>query len=304
MDTAIKHHLNKTIINRQKLTGGYTFNTWLLTLSGGEKIIFRARQDFETGGGRKIIISDVLEREKFFYEGINKKIGRFCPKVYVVDGSKQFYETSFCIMEYIEGIPLNQCFDSFDETHKNAILYKIGEIAAQINGIKINCHHPYIKNRASWGEYMAGRLKERLIPLLPSGAIRQDEAEDVIEKMRQAKDAFSFLHLDLRRINMVYDPANHGLIILDAENCEFGCPLFEIATIDVANELAPALSAGYKSVHGHDPDMGGELYLCYKLERLALVLNLFMNVNKTNKQQAGFYLDKFLETKNKLLFLK
>ena len=85
MDKAIKHYFNKNILTKERLTGGYTFETWLLTLSDGEQLVFRTQKDFVTGGGRQIIIAGILERERFFYEHVNNNLGHICPEVYVVD---------------------------------------------------------------------------------------------------------------------------------------------------------------------------------------------------------------------------
>jgi len=92
MEKAIRHHIGKGITEKVRLTGGYDFETWLLTLSGNEKVVFRTQRDFVTGGGKEIVIADVLEREKFFYENVNSKIGHICPDVFVVDGTREHYE--------------------------------------------------------------------------------------------------------------------------------------------------------------------------------------------------------------------
>ena len=297
MQKAIKYHLQKEIKEQTKLTGGYTFQTWLLTLSDNQKVVFRAQRDFETGGGRKIVISDVLEREKYFYDNVNAQIGHICPKVYVVDGTHEHHDMSYCIMEYIEGTPLSDCFKDLDQQLQNSIHYKIGEIAAQINKLVIDKSHPYITERGSWEEYIASRLNERLSPLIGNEIISQDEINAITNLMRRqkVKHTSSFLHLDMRHVNMIYN--NGELFILDAENCEFGDPLFELAVIDVAGELAPPLIEGYKSVFGSDVELDSGLYYLYKMERLALVLHLFMNIIKTDKESTQHYLDSFNKLK-------
>ena len=299
MDRAIYYHFNKSIKERVKLTGGYTFQTWLLTLSDDEKIVFRARKDFETSGGRKIIISDVLEREKYFYDTINSKVGNICPKVYVIDSSCEYYDMPYCIMEYIEGTPLNLCFNDFDPKTKNDVLYKIGEITARINSIEIDENHPYITNRKPWEDYMADRLHERLSPFVKNGIITSDEIKVITDGMRcsKAKRDKAFLHLDMRHVNMIYN--KDGIFILDAENCEFGDPLFDLATIDVGGELEPVVIEGYKSIC-REIDLDDKLYYYYKMERQALVLDVFMNEVKTDTKLTQYYLDKFNEVKNKL----
>jgi len=301
MDQAIKHYFGKEIKEQVRLTGGFTFQTWLLVLSGGQKVVFRSQRDFDTGGGRKIIIADVLERERFFYESVNKKIGRICPEVYVVDGTRELYDQSYVIMEYIEGIPLNTCFSDFDTHTKNSIFYKIGEVSAWINNIEIDPGHPYVTSRNSWEEYMADRVYERLIPHVSNNLITHDEINRIADGLRgkKAVKTLSFLHLDMRRINMIYRDGN--IFILDAENCEFGDPLSELATIDVAQEFDPVLLEGYKNAYGGDIDLEDELYLYYKMERAALVLDVFMNAVKTDVKTTKYYLALFNELKGKLL---
>jgi len=295
LDEAIRHHLGKDIKDQVQLTGGYTFQTWLLMLSDNTKVVFRAQRDFDTGGGRKIVIADVLAREKFFYDTVNHTLGHICPEVYVVDGSCMHYDMSFCIMEYMEGTPLHICFDGFDLQIKRDVLYRIGELTAQINGIKIDDSHPYMSARGAWEAYIADRLQERLKPLVHNDVITQDEIDRIADFVCQKKalSTNAFLHLDMRRINMIYSKGS--IYILDAENCEFGDPLWEIATIDVAGELEPALIEGYGNI-----DMDSALYHCYKMERLALVLHLFMNEIKSDTQSTKVYLEKFHEVKNRL----
>jgi fructosamine-3-kinase len=303
MDEAVKYHLGKNIKEKIKLNGGYTFQTWLLILSDNQKVVFRTQRDFDTGGGRKIIIADVLEREKYFYDNVNQIIGHICPKVYVIDSTQKYLDMSYCIMEYIEGVPLISCFNNFDTKTKNEILYKIGEISAQINSIEIDSNHHYVANRKSWEEYIANRLKERFTALEKNKVITNDEIDIICENMRfkKASKNKSFLHLDMRHINMIYNDG--AIFILDAENCEFGDPLFELATIDVAGEIDPILINAYKETYVENIDLNSELYHYYKMERLALVLSVFMNEVKNDVESIQLYLEKFNNTKNKLLMM-
>jgi fructosamine-3-kinase len=184
------------------------------------------------------------------------------------------------------------------------VLYKIGEIAAKINRIEIDSSHRYISSRGLWNEYIAKRLRERLEPLIHNEIITRDEIEQIAKIMLSitVKQSLSFLHLDMRRVNMIYDKGN--IYVLDAENSEFGDPLFEIAVIDVGNELEPDLMKGYKSVSGDSFELEGELYNLYKMERQALVTHIFLNIVKNEPQLTELYLRKFYEVKNKLLSWK
>jgi len=299
MNEAIKHHLQKEIKEQTKLPGGFTFQTWLLTLSDNQKVVFRTQKDFKTGGGRDIIISEVLEREKFFYDNVNKSLGHICPEVYVVDGTRQHFDMSFCIMEYFEGTPLNACFKDFDPQAQDNISRKIGEISAQINNIEIDSNHPYVKNRPPWEEFIAQSLQEKLQPLITSNVISQDEANTITNNMRKKKASKtnSFLHLDIRHVNIIHN--NGQLFMLDAENCEFGDPLFELAVIDIAGELTPPLIEAYK--RKNDIDLNNELYNFYCLERQALVLHLFMNIIKSDTESTKLYLSRFNKLKKATL---
>jgi aminoglycoside phosphotransferase (APT) family kinase protein len=276
MERAVRHHFNKDIKKRIKLTGGWREDTWLLVLSDNQKIVFRGGYDFTTSGGRKISMADTFEREKFFYDGVNKKLGRVCPEVYIVDGTGEYYHNAFQISEYIEGEKMSRCFrEVFDDKKKKDISYKIGELTARINSVEIDGGHPYVASRNSWEDYLAGRLHERLIGYAESGVMALEEINRITENMRNKKadKTLSFLHLDMRHSNMIYH--NGEIFVVDAENCEFGDPLHELAVIDVAQERSPELIEGYKSVC-KDINLDSELYYYYKLERLGLVLSLYM----------------------------
>jgi aminoglycoside phosphotransferase (APT) family kinase protein len=263
--------------------------------------VFRTQKDFKTSGGRDIIIAEILEREKFFYDNINKKLGHICPEVYVVDGTREYHENAYQISEYIEGKNLSDCFrDDFDEQTKKDINYKIGEMAARINAIEIDKSHPYIASRSSWEDYMARRLYERLIDFVKFDMIKPDEINKIVNNMRNKKSdkTLSFLHLDMGGgANMIYN--NGKIFLLDAENCEFGNPLHELAVIDVRTQgISPDLIAGYKSVT--DIDISDLYYYC-KLERLGLVAGLYIAGILNDTAGKEYYLKEFKEVKSCIL---
>ena len=105
----------------------------------------------------------------------------------------------------------------------------------------------------------------------------------------------------VNRLRERLTPLVHNKFILDAENCEFGDPLYEIAVIDVGNELEPAFLAGYQSVCSVDIETESGLYQFYKMERQALVTDVFANAVKNDKQLTTFHVEKFYELKQKLL---
>lgn len=57
MDKAIKHYFNAEIVEKTKLENGWK-ETLLLTLSSGQKVVFRSCGSY----------TKHFEREKFFYE--------------------------------------------------------------------------------------------------------------------------------------------------------------------------------------------------------------------------------------------
>jgi len=301
MDAAIKKHFQQGIREKTQLTGGYTFMSWLLTLESGKKVVFRTRSDFTTSGGRKIIVSDIFKREAFFYDFVNKAIGRTCPEVYVVDGTCEHYDKPFQISEYLEGQRLDLCFDSLDAQEKSEIYYKYGELAAKINQIEIDEEHPYVTSRGPWEEYLAKRLCERLVPLIANGVITQSEIDAISDMMRNSKAAktLSFLHIDIRFINMIY--SNGQIYLIDAENCEFGDPLFELAVIDISDNLTEDFWRGYESI-SQKPDISSDLFYLYKMERQALVLDVFTNLVKNEAELTQKYLSVFKQIKHRLLY--
>ena len=302
MDRAIRHHFNKNIKEQERLTGGYTFETWLLTLSDNQKVVFRTQRDFETGGGRKIVIADIFEREKFFYDTVNKEIDHICPKVYVIDGSFQYYENAYQISEYIEGTPLNtSCFNEFDTQTKDNIFYQIGQICAKIGKIEISENHHYIKQRGSWGKFITHRLHERLFALVKNDVITLVEIDKIIGNLSEmkAEKLLSLIHLDMRLENMVYN--NGKIFLLDAENCEFGDHLFDLTVIDINYGLKDTFVNGYKSIANYFPDLNDNIYPYYKLERLALILYVYMNEVKSDIATTQHFLAKFNTAKSEIL---
>ena len=293
MNEAVRRHLHREIINSARITGGYTFNTWLLTLSDERKVIFRACRDFITGGGRKIIITDIFEREKFFYDTVNQSLGHVCPGVYVIDGTCEYYETPFQISEYLEGTPLDKCFDGFSPREKDEIFYQYGEMAARVNRLEINANHPYIKSRGPWVAFFTGRLRERLSALVKNGLITPGEIEKFAERMSKQKveHTRSFLHIDMRFPNMIYN--NKKIYLIDAENCEFGDPLFELAVISLSDNLTDAFMQGYTDAGGAAPDRDSELFCLYRMERLALVADVYLNEVEGENEMAEHYVKAF-----------
>ena len=64
MQEAIKHYFNKDIIDKTRLQNGWK-ESWLLTLSDGQNIVFRTCEDY----------IEFFEREKIFYNMSNNSLG-------------------------------------------------------------------------------------------------------------------------------------------------------------------------------------------------------------------------------------
>ncbi len=298
--SAIHKHYNKDIKSITPLTGGFSFETLLITFHDNDKVVFRSANDFVTSGGRKIVISETFHREKFFYDSVNAEISHICPNVYVIDDSLEVYNKPFQISEFLEGIPLNLYYNNLDESERYRIDYKVGETCAQINALQINPSHPYVTKRGGWETFLANRIVERLAPFR-NDLISQDEIDKITGCIVSQKPAntLSFLHLDMRYVNMIYQ--NGKILVLDAENSEFGDPLFDVATVDFSGGLNEAFLKGYENILGASLDLNQYLYYCYKFERASLVLDLFMNEIKSDTQATALYFEQFHQIKDKLL---
>jgi fructosamine-3-kinase len=309
MDKAVKHHFNMDIIEKTKLPYGWK-EIWLLVLSDNRKIVFRTHK-IRPGTVKEVItkfnreMADTYKREKYFYDNVNKKLGHICPDVYVIDDTCDYYEYSFQISEYIEGKNLASCIkEDFNEKTRKDIYYKIGKMTAQINNMEIEKNHFYITNRNSWEDYFATTLYNKLILLVKNNFITSDEINKICENMRNKKatHTLSFTHLDIRPHNMIYK--NGNIFILDAEECEFGDPLNEIAFINLEWkmwEMYDCLLKGYKSVI--DIDLDNETYYYYQLERLGLILDMHFNRDCMNAW-TQLYLNTFNEAKERVLHSK
>lgn len=298
--SAIHKYYSKDIKTVTPLTGGFSFETYLVTFCDGQKVVIRSAHDFVTSGGRKIVISDIFHREKFFYDTVNTQIGHICPVVYFIDDTLETYDKPYQISEFLEGMPLNIYYSSADKKEQDNTSYKIGEICAKINSLKIDTSHPYFTQRGDWQTFIVNRITERVAPFIGQ-LISLNEVNTIIEnlKLQRVENTSSFLHLDMRHINMIYN--NSHIFVLDAENCEFGDPLFDIATVDVGGGLNEAFLNGYKNIIGTHLNLNQYLYYCYKFERLSLVVNVFMNEVKSDVKSTAFYLEQFHQVKDELL---
>ena len=292
MQDAIQYYFNKNISDKIRLQNGWK-ESWLLTLSDNTKVVFCTCEDY----------TDFFERERFFYDTVNHCIGKICPEVYVVDGSCKYYNKSFQISEYIDGHALRSVLQVESDDCKKALYYKIGETVARINQIKISSEHPYIKNRNSWLlHYTEKLLKIQLLRIVDNKLVKMEEVEKLCQNIQKRKvlSEYSFLHRDIRPDNIILK--DDRLFIIDAETCEFGDPLYELACINLEWhywEMFDYLFDGYKSVE--NIDINNELFYCYQLERLAEILDMHYNHGCANST-TPYFENKFKQIKNKLLY--
>lgn len=292
MDKAIRQYFDAEIKEKTKLCNGWK-ETWLLTLSNDQKVVFRAYKNY----------TEQFEREKFFYETVNSSIGKICPHVYAVDGTCRFYDKSFQLSEYLPGKTLRQCLQhEFDESQKKSAYYQLGALAAQINQIEIAPQHPYVSEREPWEIYFADKLlRVQLERIIPTGLVTSNEVDRLCQSMKskKAEKTRSFLHRDIRPDNIIYN--NGQLFVIDAETCEFGDPLNELARINLEWtywEMYDALLSGYKSISNIPVD--GELFGLYQLESLAELLDMHYNHGCMNALTPGF-LNRFNRLKDSVL---
>lgn len=278
MQEAIKHYFNKDIINKLRLQNGWK-ESWLLTLSDGEKVVFRACEDY----------TDFFERERFFYNTVNQNIGEVCPEVYVIDGSLQFSEKSFQISEYIQGDSFRIVLESADANKKIELYYELGQTIAKINQIKISSFKGEVFNRQPWILHYTNELmKPQLLRIVNNKLITMEQIDKLCEKIRQNPvSENSLLHRDIRPDNIICN--NDKMFVIDAETCELGDPLNELARINLQWhywENYDSLISGYKEVLNVDTEC--EMFYYYQLEQLAEILDMHLNHGCLNSTTSYF----------------
>ncbi len=292
INAVVNYHFNTSIKEKIRLENGWK-ESWLLVLSNNQKIVFRACEDY----------TNIFEREKFFYDSVNKSIGKTCPDVYAVDGSCQHYDKAYQISEYIEGKSLRHILQTSHSESKEEIYYKIGETVARINKIQIDSNHPYVKDGYSWESHYAYKLLQpQLLRIVKNEVLTNNEAERLCSMISGLKPdiTHSFLHRDIRPDNILYSDGK--LFVIDAETCEFGDPLNDLARINLEWhywEMYDSLLDGYKSVMRIDTD--NELFYFYQLELLAEILDMHFNHGCANST-TPFFENKFKKIKSELLY--
>ena len=299
METKIKEIFKKIfsaeVTGIKKLSGGISFCTYKVVTETGKAYVFRYGENYENTGGRYIDIGQTFRREKFFFDTISNKLVLCVPHIYIVDDSHELFDYTFEIYDYIEGCSLEELTSDVNDE----VYYKIGKIIASINKIKLPDDG---FTEESWSSVFSKRLNERLKPLVRDNLINQDEVKQICSYyncFKFTEDRF-FLHLDVRKGNIIYKDGIIGLI--DAENAEFGDPLFELARIDVYNEMKESFYKGYMDEMGiKDINRESIQYCGYALEALAFLTNVFIHEIDAEKEIVEDLKNRTIKMKDKIL---
>lgn len=279
MRHAVELYTKQKVTEQVQLTGGFSFETWLITLENNHKIIFRTGVDTEVENGKKFIVSDVFEKEDFFYKTVNSVYKSRCPEIYLIDKSKEIYHQPYQIMSFVDGDPLDKYLVNADEVSKSKIFNQIGRVTAEINNIKINKSQDLFLDK-NWEQKFNNKLIERLKPLIGDKILTDLENNILLSQLSKlkSKKSNSLLHLDMRLPNLIYK--NEEIHVIDAENCEVGDPLYELAIVSVAGLLDEKFLEGYREYSNHSVDIEDLMFKYYQLERQAALVNLFKNILK------------------------
>lgn len=279
-----------------KLSGGISFNTYKAVTESGKAYIFRYGEDYTNSGGRYISIAETFRREKYFFDAVSGMLSIKVPHIYLVDDSRTRFDCVYEIYDYIDGHSLEELGNDVNDT----VYFRVGKAIAHINMTELGDGF----NTEDWGTFFSARLRERLIPLVADGLFAESEIRTICSFYMDYDypDHRALLHLDVRKGNILYDRYNGSIGLIDAENAEFGDPLFEIARIDVYNEMKEAFYAGYMEEMGVESiDRESILYQGYKLESLAFLTNVFIHEIDAEEEAVESMTRQTLRLKNRIL---
>ena len=297
IESIIEELSGECVTETVKLSGGISFNTYKAVTESGKAYVFRYGEDYTNSGGRYISIAETFRREKYFFDTVSGMLSIKVPHIYLVDDSRKRFDYVYEIYDYIRGRSLEELGDEVGDD----VYYQIGKAVARINRTSP------AKDRDTgddWGTFFSGRLRERLIPLVADGLFDESEIRTICSFYMDYDypDRRALLHLDVRKGNILYDRDDGTIGLIDAENAEFGDPLFEIARIDVYNEMKEAFYAGYMEEMGIESiDRGSILYQGYKLESLAFLTNVFIHEIDAEEETVESMTHQTLRLKNRIL---
>jgi aminoglycoside phosphotransferase (APT) family kinase protein len=277
MKHAVEMYTNQKVTEQIQLTGGFSFETWLIKLDNNQKIIFRTGMDTEVENGKRFVVSDVFEKENYFYKTVNNVYINRCPEIYLIDKSKEIYHQPYQIMSFVEGDSLDKYLVNADEASIRTIFNQIGRVTAEINNIEIN-NSQDVFLADNWEQKFEKKLIERFAPLIKDAILTDSEKSILLSRLSKlkAKTTNALLHLDMRLPNLIYH--NDEIHVIDAENCEVGDPLYELAIVSVVGMLDENFLAGYRENSIYSIDTDDQLFKYYQLERQAALVNLFKNI--------------------------
>ncbi len=280
-----------------KLSGGISFETYKLLTESGRAYVFRYGENYTNSGGRFIDIAETFRREKFFFDTVADRVPARVPHIYLVDDSRKNFDHIYEIYDYIEGRSLEEMGADVGDD----IYYQTGRTIAAINMTKLS---EDADTGEGWGAFFSNRLRERLIPLIADGLVDEEEIRTICSFFRDLEymEDRAFLHLDVRKGNILYDEATGSVGLIDAENAEFGDPLFEIARIDVYGEMNDAFYKGYLEEAGLDRiDRGSVRYHGYELESLAFLTNVFIHEIEAEEETVENMKERTVRLKEEIL---
>ena len=286
----------ETVSVIEKLSGGISFNTYKVLTGSGKTYVFRCGEDYVNPGGRHIDIAQTFRREKYFFDTISDRLQIKVPHIYFVDDSRTRFDYVYEIYDFIAGHSLEE----LENDAADAVYFQVGKAVAQINMTELcnSCH------TEDWGTFFSFRLEERLIPLEKDRLFNEDEINVICSffKKLDYPAAKAFLHLDIRKGNILYDKDTGTTGLIDAENAEFGDPMFEIARIDVYGEMKDAFYSGYmEEMNLERIDRSSIRYHGYELESLAFLANVFIHEIDVKKETVESMISRVLRLKARIL---
>lgn len=294
----LKEFKEKKIIHRERLFGGFSFETWKVILDDGENLIFRTAPRIEIKDGKVFNPYEIFNREKLFYSEVNSYHPGRCPIVYEIVENNDSNIQSYQVMSYIEGVSLEKHIKTLEVTERAKLLKDVGIITAEINNIKLDESSGL--NLGSWRSVFYKMLLERLNPLVNLNLLDEGERDLLLHAYQNQKieNDKSLLHLDMRLPNLIFK--NGSIHVIDSEHCRIGDPLYELAIVDVAGLLTKDFIEGYTSATIYELDKDSILYKLYKLERLGALSFLFKQIAKNENMFKRIY-NIFISTKNEIL---
>ncbi len=225
-----------TTINKiTEIKQGFFNLAYCLTIQGNHKIVLKVSPPKHVKVMR--YEKDIMENEIEVLNKINSTIDIPVAKVLNYDCDKDIIENEYFFMDFIQGTPLDNVYDEFNEKQRNSISSDLGKYVKQITSIKSDFFGDITKKEkqfSTWSEAFLFMIKELL-----------DDARDIRLKLPYEYNAIyhlierysgildkvekaSLVHKDLWKGNIFVDPQNPQITaILDFERAIYGDALLE-----------------------------------------------------------------------------